>query len=219
LGTSTRIFIDFWNFALNWNDRAGGARCDWQKVPTVLLDQAHDLLSQVGLTEPLDLEETLVHASVKSGASEAGLRNWLRSFLDKQPSFRVKIRERHTLTKGIWCNNCKQETKECPSCGTIFQRSPEKGVDAAIVTDLLTLAWEDAFDVAVVLSSDADLIPAVERVQEKGLKVINATWAGHGFDLAKACWGSFPLDTVIGLLTRAGGSGASVGATGPSAQT
>jgi uncharacterized LabA/DUF88 family protein len=95
---------------------------------------------------------------------------------------------------------------ECPHCNTPFQRAPEKGVDAAIVTDLLTLAWEEAFDNAIVLSSDADLIPAVERVQEKGLKVINATWAGHGFDLAHACWGSFTLDSVIGLLVRAGPS-------------
>ncbi|MGH2655930.1 MAG: NYN domain-containing protein [Actinomycetota bacterium] len=204
MGTSTRIFIDFWNFALNWNERAAGQRCDWRKVPIVLLDQAHDLLAKVGLTEPLDLEETLVHASVKSGTTEARLRGWLQSFLDKQPSFRVKIRERRTLHKGIWCNTCKQETKDCPNCGTAFQRAPEKGVDAAIVTDLLTLAWEEAFDVAIVLSSDADLIPAVERVQEKGLKVINATWAGHGFDLAHACWGSFQLDNVIGLLTRPG---------------
>lgn len=203
MGTSTRIFIDFWNFALNWNDRAKG-RCDWQKLPGVLLDQARDLLSQVGVPAELDLEETLVHASVKTGPSEAKLRAWLQSFLDKQPSYRVKIRERRTVYKGIWCNACKRDVDVCPHCNTRFQRAPEKGVDAALVTDLLTLAWERAFEVAVVLSSDADLIPAVERVQEKGLKVINATWAGHGFDLAHSCWGSFHLDDVTGLLIRGG---------------
>jgi len=45
--------------------------------------------------------------------------------------------------------------------------APEKGVDTAIVTDLLSLASEDAYDVAVLLSSDADHIPAVEWVQNR----------------------------------------------------
>ena len=36
----------------------------------------------------------------------------------------------------------------------------EKGVDTAIITDLLTLAWEGAYDVAILVSSDADLVPA-----------------------------------------------------------
>ncbi|MCI0634874.1 MAG: NYN domain-containing protein [Actinobacteria bacterium] len=201
MGTSTRIFIDFWNFQLNWNDRSQQG-CDWQKLPTVLLGQAADLLAKVGLTDALDLEETLVHASVKTGASEAKLRAWLQGFLDKQPSFRVKVRERRSRKGGIRCNNCKAETKECPNCSAEFERAPEKGVDAAIVTDLLSLAWERMFDVAIVLSSDADLIPAIERVQERGLKVVNATWAGHGYELAHTCWGSFQLDTVIPLLER-----------------
>ena len=80
--------------------------------------------------------------------------------------------------------------------------APEKGVDTAIVTDLLALASEGAYDVAVLLSSDADHIPAVEWVQGKGRKVINATWANHGFDLAKTSWAAFDLDSVIPLMKR-----------------
>ncbi|MFL6127975.1 MAG: NYN domain-containing protein [Mycobacteriales bacterium] len=79
---------------------------------------------------------------------------------------------------------------------------PEKGVDAAIVTDLLSLAWQDAFDVAVLVSSDADFVPAVERVQEKGLKVINAAWQGKGHELKAACWASFDLDTIASTIRR-----------------
>jgi uncharacterized LabA/DUF88 family protein len=79
---------------------------------------------------------------------------------------------------------------------------PEKGVDAAIVTDMLSLAWQNAYDVAVLVSSDADFVPAVERVQERGLKVINAGWAGKGHELKAACWGSFDLDTVTATICR-----------------
>lgn len=201
MNSRIRIFIDFWNFQLNWNDRTGRQKCDWQKLPSVLLDQSRGLLQSVGLAALLDLEETLVYASVKL-PGEAALKGWLLSFLDKQPSFRVKIRERRARTATVWCNFCKQPVENCPHCGTPLQRAPEKGIDAAIVTDLLMLAWEQAFDVAVLVTSDADFIPAVERVQERGLKVINATWAGHGFDLAHSCWGSFALDGVTGPLVR-----------------
>lgn len=77
MGSSTRILVDFWNFQLNWNDRAPeGQRIDWKKVPSILMDQARDVLQQAGLVEDLDLEETLVHASVKAGA-EKPLKHWL----------------------------------------------------------------------------------------------------------------------------------------------
>ncbi len=49
-------------------------------------------------------------------------------------------------------------------------------------------------------SSDDDHVPAVEWIQNNGLKVVNATWAHHGFALAKTCWASFELDTVIPLM-------------------
>jgi len=29
----TRIFIDFWNFQLHWNDRLDPQRCDWRALP------------------------------------------------------------------------------------------------------------------------------------------------------------------------------------------
>jgi hypothetical protein len=138
MAQSARIFIDFWNFALNWRDRSGGLDCDWKKLPGELLAQGTMILKSVGLDHPLDLNETLVYASVKP--SEVKLKGWLQNFLDRQPSVRVKIRERRTRTGGIWCNVCKKNIETCPHCNTPFERAPEKGIDTAIVTDLLSLA-------------------------------------------------------------------------------
>jgi uncharacterized LabA/DUF88 family protein len=200
----TRIFIDFWNFQLNWNGRApSGVRLDWTVVPPVFLAEAEKLLSKVGQGGSATLEETLVHASVNP-STEVGrnLRGWLTSFLDHQPSFNVRIRERKSRKFIVHCNSCDQEHSTCPACGADLRRAAEKGVDSAIVTDLLSLAVESAFDLAVLVSSDADLIPAVEWVQDRGLKVINATWSGYGYELARTCWGSFPIDSVIGPLSR-----------------
>lgn len=45
-------------------------------------------------------------------------------------------------------------------------RLHEKGVDFLLAVDLVRLAAEDRYDVAVVLSGDADLVPAIETVQQ-----------------------------------------------------
>ena len=50
----------------------------------------------------------------------------------------------------------------------VFQ---EKGVDVHIAVDLLTGAYDDCYDTAVLVSSDTDLIPAVHGVRRKGKKI------------------------------------------------
>lgn len=198
----TRLLVDFWNFQLNWNERTDRARCDWTALPRVLRDEASKTLEVAGSPDSLALDETLVYASVGAGRSDEKLSQWLKNFLDRQPSFRVKVRERRVRAGGIWCNACKRQTAECPECGAPFQRSPEKGVDSAIATDLLSLAWEGAMQVAVLVTGDSDFVPAVERIQERGLKVVNATWRNHGHELAQACWASFHIDSVVDRLVR-----------------
>jgi NYN domain len=200
----TRVFIDFWNFSLQWRDRAGGAKIDWRRVPSVLLKEGSEQLAAVGVKDGLHLEETLVYASY--GSDEAGrkLKRWLDTFLDNQPSFRVKARERRAKARPIHCRSCDKSHNTCPHCDEPLNWSPEKGVDAAIVTDMLSLASEGAYEVAILVSSDADFVPAVEWLQARGLKVLNATWSHHGFELAKTAWASMRLDDVIPELTRAG---------------
>ncbi|OGJ58314.1 hypothetical protein A3H22_01285 [Candidatus Peribacteria bacterium RIFCSPLOWO2_12_FULL_55_15] len=50
----------------------------------------------------------------------------------------------------------------------VFQ---EKGVDVHIAVDLLTGAYDNVYDTAVLVSSDTDLIPAVHSVRHKKKKV------------------------------------------------
>jgi uncharacterized LabA/DUF88 family protein len=47
----------------------------------------------------------------------------------------------------------------------------EKGVDVQIATDLLIGAYENMYDVAILVSSDTDLIPAIKKVRYLGKKV------------------------------------------------
>lgn len=47
----------------------------------------------------------------------------------------------------------------------------EKGVDVKLAVDLLVGAYDNLYDVAVVLSSDTDLIPAIKKVKHLGKEV------------------------------------------------
>lgn len=47
----------------------------------------------------------------------------------------------------------------------------EKGVDVKMAVDLLVGAYEDIYDVAILISSDTDLIPAIQKVKHLGKEV------------------------------------------------
>lgn len=59
----------------------------------------------------------------------------------------------------------------------------EKGVDVKIATDLLVGAYENLYDDAIVISSDTDLIPAMQKVKELD-KNIEYVGFGHQPTLA-----------------------------------
>jgi NYN domain-containing protein len=193
----TSIFIDFWNFSLQWRNRAYGERIDWTRVPSALLAESERQLQSAGSGDMLHLEETLVYASYDEDDAGRKLKGWLDAFLDKQPRFRVTTRVRRSKARSVYCRSCEHSIEKCPHCEEILRWAPEKGVDTSIVTGLLSLAGERAFDAALLVSSDTDYLPAVESLQARGFKVINATWANHGHELARACWASFELDSIV----------------------
>jgi len=130
------------------------------------------------------------------------LKNWLKSFLDRQAGINVHIRERKPRLKPIHCKNCQIEIANCPGCNQPLKRSSEKGIDAAIITDMFSLAWEDAYSIAILATSDADYVPAVENLQAKGFKIINAGWSNIGFELCGACWASINIENIADALLR-----------------
>jgi len=197
-----RVFVDFWNFQLAWNAHMRPQNCDWRALPGALLAEARLIMEPMGVTEQLTIEETHVYASVD--AKEGGsLRGWLLGTLDRFPSYSVKVRERRPRQKTIHCRHCRAEFSKCASCGEQYMPSAEKGVDAAIVTDLLALAHQRAYDLAILVSSDADFVPAVEHLQSTGgVRVINAGWAGQGHELKRTCWASFDLNRVAPKVCR-----------------
>ena len=50
-------------------------------------------------------------------------------------------------------------------------RYHEKGVDVLMAVDLLVGAYENLYDIVILITSDTDLIPALEKVRSKGKKI------------------------------------------------
>ena len=48
----------------------------------------------------------------------------------------------------------------------------EKGIDVKIATDLIVGAIDNKYDIAVVISSDADLVPAIDWVRNRTDKMV-----------------------------------------------
>jgi hypothetical protein len=96
--TPTRIFIDYWNFQLQWQ-KGSQKPCDWSRLPNALVASAAAIAPQFGA---LRLDDIRVYASVNPDRpSDGKLRNWLETFLDRQPGFRVFIRERKSRVKPV----------------------------------------------------------------------------------------------------------------------
>ena len=86
---------------------------------------------------------------------------------ENNPKSKVLMRNQRTLTGNLrkhgWRIGFGHMLKT--------DRYHEKGVDVLMATDLLCGAYEDLYDTAILVSSDTDLIPAIQKVRSKGKKV------------------------------------------------
>ena len=59
------------------------------------------------------------------------------------------------------------KTQRCSSCGATWQTYEEKMTDVNIAAELLSDAYEDAFDTAIVVSADSDLARPITVIRER----------------------------------------------------
>jgi hypothetical protein len=88
-----------------------------------------------------------------------------------------------------------RRSNRCPACGVDYEYTTEKRVDTRLVADLILAAANGAFDAAVLVSGDADFVPAVEAVNALGKQVWVATWSSDELstDLRVRCFGHLQL--------------------------
>jgi uncharacterized LabA/DUF88 family protein len=195
--TRVRIFVDFWNFQLAWNrvhDRSR-PKIPWEDV----LPNA--LIAKVAPGDAVYVG-THVYASIdKESQSDRGLSRFLHA-MDGFPGYSVTVKERRPTTPPK-CNHhgCRKVISECPHCGQQLRRTVEKGIDASLLTDMIKAAFDNTFDVAVLLTEDSDFVPAVRFIQERWTKQIyHAYFRGRSDELRNACWKHIFFDDFMGEL-------------------
>jgi hypothetical protein len=191
-----RVFIDFWNVVLDLKHCDSALQIDWAKFPRWLAERG---AAEAGISDP-SFEGCQVFAS-HNPATDAKLHHWLTHWLDRQTGVQVTVKERRPRNAPK-CPSCHIEVARCPACKASMAGTVEKGVDTALATAMIRLAWEDTFDIAVLATSDADLIPAVEFLDLRGRKVVQAGFPPAGAELATACWGSFDVAKGISEFRR-----------------
>lgn len=89
-----------------------------------------------------------------------------------------------------------QKQQICKSCGAQWISHEEKMTDVNIATQLLTDAYEQRFDTALVISGDSDLTTPIKRVRQRfpEKRVIVAFPPGrHSDQLRKTANGNFTI--------------------------
>lgn len=197
------MMVDFWNFQLAWNNLVGKQadgnpiRIPWRDtLPRVLVDA---ISKKRG--EPVTYAGSFVYASYDPGTNtSSGLRRFLQA-MDAFPGYAVTARERKARDGKIHCSSCGSDFRECPKCGKGLRRTVEKGIDSAILTDMIRMAHDNIFDVAVLASNDADLASAVTFVQDRfGKHVYNMWFKGLGVTLRNACWDHLEMSELLNPL-------------------
>lgn len=183
------VFVDFWNFTLSMKSFENDFKTDWKTLPKILVREAGLLVDPGALAIYSGMN---VYGSYNK-ETERSLHRWSTNTLDAFPGVNVHFKPRTKKKSFPSCPSCHTETKVCSSCGHDMRGTEEKGIDTRIATDLVSLAWERAYDIAVLVSADQDFVPAAEYLQNKGVKVIHAGFPPNGMLLKQKCWASIEI--------------------------
>jgi hypothetical protein len=194
-----RIFIHHPNLARAWLHHYGEGECGWGNLIDELIVSVEDCLRIP--SGGLDCRGASFYASRKPDgrALERALElgapppdhedgrkaRWLVDGIDQLRSITVKVVEERV------------GNRDCSQCGPRQKHWIDKGLDTCIALDLLSMASQGFYDVAVLVSDDEELVPAVEAVQDiLDKKVIHAGFRNAGRRMRAVCWGNVAFDEI-----------------------
>jgi uncharacterized LabA/DUF88 family protein len=196
------LFIDFWNFQLSLRDYDPSLRIDWFSIPKVFTKLTESSLAKSSDSSSVRYESCYIIGSC--GPNDQALGNWARKTLSKINGCKTIFLDRQKQKGAYICTGpFHHEITDCPECGSSLFGYKEKGVDTTIVTTLLREAWENLYDIALIVSSDRDFIPAIETLYHLKKKSIVAHPRNKGHDLASKAWADILIEDFCEDLRRA----------------
>lgn len=85
---------------------------------------------------------------------------------DKQKRQSTYIEALETTGVKIFYGHYQRDTVECNRCGNIWPKYNEKMTDVNIATQILIDAYQDKYDMAMLISGDSDLVPPIRAIHE-----------------------------------------------------
>jgi len=167
--TRVSVFIDYQNVYHCAREAFGNPQTDPPIFGHVRPHRLGLLLKQLG--EKVDSARKLDAVNVYRGKPGPKSHPRLQSAFDRQiaawmtlPCITVKMRP------------LRYEPPEWSFGRPTKWRAREKGIDVLMALDVALGAREDLYDVAIIVSADTDLIPAIDVALQTGKRVETATW-------------------------------------------
>ena len=181
-----RVFVDFWNYELSMRAHDPGFKADWSRLGRVLSRAAAEVVDAASK----DGYQGLNFYGSYNKSTDRKLHRWATEVVDKFPGVSVSMVPRQKKRSPPQCPACHEAIGRCPACGADMRGTEEKGLDVRMATDMISLAWVDNYDIAVLVSSDRDFVPVAEFLETRGIKVIHGAFPPQGSELTGSCWGS-----------------------------
>lgn len=172
------VFIDGSNFYHGLKHSLGHARIDFQRFCSLVCDADRRLVHVHYYNVPL--------RQADNPEAYKGQQRFL-SQLRKLPHFTIHL--------GRLADRERVET--CPGCHMEYNVSyqTEKGVDVQLASHMLSFAFDNQYDTAVLVSNDGDFAPVVAEVLRLNKRVENAEFTFRlPSHLSKRCSGVVALD-------------------------
>jgi len=127
-------------------------------------------------------------------ATEYPIDKKKQAFFDVLRRLEVTINTKPLKFKNVRCQHCGHKDYGIPY---------QKGVDVSLVTEVMSLAFENAFDIAIIVSGDNDFQDAVHHIKSKGKKVWIVSFQNClGEDVKRAADRFILLDPIFDQITQ-----------------
>ena len=172
------IFIDLQNFEMSCKSVNIHYMLDYYKIPQFLLNY---VAKKYGLYKH---NPYLIRAYAYTGEYTNSLMEQLRSFYgedsEKYKEYLEKAKKQKQVEK--WFDKCDFFELKLKPLKFRDNEPKQKGVDVQLAVDLISHAYQDNYDLAIICSGDADLLESVIQVKSLGKGVIVVSKVGDGED-------------------------------------
>ena len=189
------------NYELSMQRIDAEFRTDWSRMGPVLSREA---IRSVDLHATEQYQGLNFYGSFNPDREgDRNLHRWATTVVNTFPGVSVSMVPRQKRRSPPSCPTCRGEIATCPQCGATMRGTEEKGVDVRMATEMISLAWADNYDIAVLVTSDQDLVPVAEFLGTRGIKVIHGAFPPQGSHLTQKCWSSISIPGLREALGRA----------------